>query len=182
MSRKLLLCVIVLANGKSWFFSNRTKVLYFLLMYKCGCNILDEQKTGLAQTFIYCTGSIIMWEASEVLNIYFTTPFFLTHQTPADSWSLVSHMMSVRLSTSTRYILPSIHSSVRKQKHTTTQRQQHYMEPGGSLNSQDFFLFFCPYASNAIPPPPPCSSLLNSCDNFVLQMENIQVRHLGWLI
>ena len=60
---------------------------------------------------------------------YTTNMYIMIHQVPADRWSLVSHVVSVR---------QSVLVSVQKTKYTV----QHYMGPGGSLNLLDL-LYMC---------------------------------------
>ena len=68
------------------------------------------------------------YDRSDIFHRYWKKiGILLTHQAPTNRWSLISYMMSVRMSG--------------KQKHATMLKRiiQNYMGPGGSLNSQDLF-------------------------------------------
>ena len=63
--------------------------------------------------------------------------YFLIHQAPANRWSLVSHMVSVRTSTRKQNSVRRLRSLQNK---TKTRDHATWGAPGGSLNLQDFFV------------------------------------------
>ena len=89
----------------------------------------------------------------------------LTHQAPADRWSLHSHMVSVRTS--------------RKQQRDNKSKRQRYMGPGGSLNSLDLFSYL--FHSYTIPQLFNCPTdrLVKTFFFHPLQMNIIRVLHFN---